>query len=189
LNILLSFLQDKNEIPYNIPSYRFWTYYIKNGIEEAGMSWCEVPGVDWAEGLTYSKNLLDLKMWQDQVWTKTLEFVKSGHLKIDIFLSYLYPQQIEINAIKEIRKTGIPCVNFYCDNIRHFTNVPNEFKCFDMLWIPEYEAIQMYHREQVKTINLPMPMWVKPNYREQFKPLESPVIGFIGSNSRKRLVK
>jgi hypothetical protein len=180
LKILLSFLQDNGGEPHNIPAYRFWSYYIKNGIEEAGYKWSEVPQVDWAEGLTYAKNDPQLKIWREKVWDETIKYIKANQSDITVFLTYLYPQQIEVTAIQEIQKLGIPCVNFYCDNIRQFTRVPWEFKVFDLIWVPEFEALPMYKKAAVNHIHLPMPMWVQPQYRNT-EITENSVISFIGS--------
>ena len=181
MKILLSFLQDNVAAPHAIPAYRFWEYYIKNGIEEAGMSYTEVPDIDWAEGLLYDAGSAEMQRWQTETWERTLKFVKDNIDKIDIFISYLYPKQINTGAVNEIKKLGIPCVNFYCDNIREFTKAPNEFKVFDLVWVPEFAALSMYKRAGIKHIHLPMPMWVAPKFREKFTPAESPEVSFIGS--------
>jgi len=174
-------LQDSGGEPHPIPPYRHWAYYMKNGIAEAGMQLLEVPDVDWAEGLMYSEGSEQLKKWRDDVWEKTLKFVRQNLKNIDIFLTYLYPKQIDENAINEIKKLGIPCVNFYCDNIREFRSVPKQFKAFDLVWVPEYEAIPMYRKAGTAFINLPMPMWVEPRLRNSINPLEETKVSFIGS--------
>lgn len=138
---------------------------MKNGIEEAGMTFLEIPKVDWAAGLVPYENSKDLNDWQDETWNKTLVFIKENRKDIDVFISYLYPKQIDTNAINEIKKLGIPCVNFYCDNVREFTSVPKEFNVFDLIWVPEFEAISMYKTAKIKYVNLPMPIWIDPKYR------------------------
>jgi hypothetical protein len=180
LRILLSFQQDYNEQPYNIPAYRFWAHYIKNGIEEANMQWLQITGVDWAAGLTFYESDLALIAWRDNAWEKTVAYVKANKDKIDLFLCYLYPKQVDENAIMEIRKSGIPCVNFYCDHIRQFTKLPREFKVFDLMWVPEYEALDMYAAANVKHINLPMIMWIDKMFRN-CDIAELPLVSFIGS--------
>ena len=50
MRIFLSCQQAQRRHP--VPAYDFWEYYLKNGLSEAGHSWCEAEGVDWAEGLT-----------------------------------------------------------------------------------------------------------------------------------------
>lgn len=181
MNILLSFLQDKGGAAHNIPGYRFWLHYLKNGIKEAGMQCTEIPGADWAEGLVHQKESPELLQWKDITWSSTLDYIRNSEKKIDLFLCYLYPHQIDVGAIKQIQLAGIPCVNFYCDNIRHFERVPDEFKIFDLLWVPEYEAIPMYKKANIKFLNLPMPMWIDHDLRETFTPTENPAISFIGS--------
>ncbi|SEO23446.1 Glycosyl transferases group 1 [Mucilaginibacter gossypiicola] len=186
MRILLSFLQDKVSKPHPVPSYRFWQHYIKNGIGEAGMSYIEVPEVDWAEGLVYDEGSATLQNWQERSWQATINYIKANQQNIDIFLTYLYPKQINTDAIAQIRKMGIPCVNFYCDNIREFKTVPATFRIFDLIWVPEYEALAMYNKAGVKYINLPMPMWVEPELRQYTSLHEQPGVSFIGSKDMLR---
>lgn len=179
MTIYLAFFQSTTK--HSIPAYSFWEYYIKNGIEEAGYQWEEGQG-DWAEGLVHSFDKKKLEHWKTETWEKTLRDIKAKHSKkpVSLFLSYLYPHQIDENAIREIQKLGIPCVNFYCDNVRQFTTIPREFGVFDLNWVPEFKALEMYQRKNYKFLYLPMPVWVAPTrrelvYREQYKPT------FIGS--------
>ncbi|QEC77913.1 glycosyltransferase family protein [Mucilaginibacter ginsenosidivorax] len=180
MKILLSFLQDNGGQPHAIPAYRFWTYYIKNGIEEAGMQWTEIPGLDWAAGLVPYENDPALQQWKQQAWEKTINHIKANRGQIDVFLCYLYPKQIDAEAIKQIKAMGVPCVNFYCDNVRSFIKLPRQFKVFDLVWVPEFEALHLYQKTGVPHINLPMPMWVDPKYRH-FSEQETDIISFIGS--------
>jgi hypothetical protein len=185
MRILLSFLQDFTSQPHDIPSYRFWTYYVKNGIEEAGMQWIEVPGLDWAAGLVPYENDPALQQWKQQAWEQTISYIKANRQNLDIFLCYLYPKQIDIQAITQIKAMGLPCVNFYCDNVRSFSKLPPEFKVFDLMWVPEFEASAMYQKSRVSYINLPMPMWLEPKYRNL--PVEEKnAISFIGSKDELR---
>lgn len=182
--VYLSFFQSK--IPHPIPAYSFWEYYIKNGIKEAGYEWVE-GAVDWAEGLMYSFDKAKLNTWKAETWTKTLEDIKEKHTKspVSLFLSYLYPHQVDELAIKEIQKLGIPCVNFFCDNVREFTKAPKEFKPFDLNWVPEFKALEMYKKVNYNFIHLPMPMWVAPQYRK-ISTLETNNVSFIGSKDIQR---
>lgn len=183
-------MQDTGGVPYPIPSYRFWTYYIKNGIEEAGMEWTELQDADWAKGLTFSEKSPELQEWKSQIWEDQLAFIRKNQKNIDLFLTYLYPKQIDIHAISEIKKMGIPCVNFFCDNIREFHVVPDEFKVFDLNWVPEFESLEMYNKQNVQNIHLPMPMWVDRQARSLEKITETNLVSFIGSKDilRERLL-
>jgi hypothetical protein len=180
MRILLSCLQDLRQ--HAIPAYRFWATYFRNGIVEAGHEFAEVPNVDWAEGCAAKSND-ELKVWRETIWTRTLDWIRTelgADRRLDLFLSYFFPQQIEPSAIAEIKKLGIPCVNFFCDNVREFSSVPSEFKCFDLNWVPEYEAIPMYKVAKVPYLKAPMPCWVAPVLRTlPERETESPT--FIGS--------
>src|SRR4051794_4564671 len=127
MRILLSCLQELR--PHSIPAYRFWGDYFKNGIAEAGHKWAEIPGVDWAEGCATAGGK-ELSFWRGRTWNRTIDWAGNelaAGRPIDLFLSYLFPQQIEVAAIAQLKQLGIPCVNFFCDNVREFTRVPQEF--------------------------------------------------------------
>jgi hypothetical protein len=179
LKIFISFLQSKIQHP--ISAYSFWQYYVKNGIKEAGHDWYEAD-IDWAYGLV-PQSEESLAKWKSEVWEKTLFYLKKN--PVDLFLSYLYPSQIDENAIKEIKKMGIPCVNFFCDNVRNFQKIPKIFGVFDKNWVPEYKALAQYKKAGINHIHLPMPMWVEPIYRKP-SAIENGKISFIGSKDIQR---
>jgi Glycosyl transferases group 1 len=175
LKIFLSFLQSEKQYP--IPSYKFWEHYIKNGITEAGHEWMECPGADWALGLVPQSKEDHLK-WKQDIWAKTIAWLKKN--PADVFLSYLYPYQVDKSAIKQIQSLGIPCVNFFCDHIRNYKKVPAEFAVFDLNWVPECKAATWYNEAGYPYLNLPMPMWIDPQYRV-LKEEANKQITFIGS--------
>jgi len=186
MNIFLSFLQSSRQ--HAIPAYSFWEYYIKNGIGEANFNWLEAP-VDWAEGLVHFQDQTELMNWKSKTWQITLEEIKKQHKikSISFFLSYLYPHQIDEQAIKQIQSMGIPCVNFFCDNVREFKKIPKEFSVFDLNWVPEFKAIEMYRASKYSFINLPMPMWVDAEHRNILTN-ETEEISFIGSKDIQRVM-
>ena len=171
---------------HNVPTYSFWETYFKNGIEEAKHEWIEANKVDWAEGLVYF-NEDDLKKWRDRTWNLTLSAIKRQHQikPIDLFLSYLFPKQVEPSIIQDIQALGIPCVNFFCDNVRNFKQIPKEFHCFDLHWVPEFKALKMYQQAGLNYIYAPMPVWIAPEYRHSNHP-ENYGISFIGSRDIQR---
>ncbi|ALF54339.1 hypothetical protein ACX27_18220 [Nostoc piscinale CENA21] len=184
MRILLSCLQSPHRHP--IPAYKFWEDYFKKGIEEAGHEWIEVKDVDWAEGLVYS-DTKRLQEWRNFTWETTIKYIKKQQeiKAIDLFLSYLFPQQINSDAIKHIQSLGIPCVNFFCDNVREFTQIPNEFCCFDLHWVPEFKALKMYQQANLKYLYAPMPVWI-PYHQRSYKHSENYGVSFIGSRDVQR---
>ncbi len=165
MRILLICLQDLQL--HRIPAYRFWADYFRHGLQEAGHEWVEVPGVDWAQGITPSSRQEQAE-WRAETWERTVEFLareKKQGRPVDCLLSYLYPTQVEPAAVNEIRRLGVPCVNFFCDNVREFTRVPDEFHVFDLHWVPEWEALEMYTRAKLPHCFAPMPAWVAPAAR------------------------
>ncbi len=152
------------------------------GCREAGMEPLEVPDVDWAEGLTYREGTAELESWKSRTWEKALSFARKEQSRggVDFVLGYLYPQQVEESAIKELQRTGIPCVNFFCDNVREFRRVPKAYRPFDLHWVPEYEALPMYRRAGLPYIHSAMPCWV-PKYLRSVPEKEEGLAVFIGS--------
>lgn len=149
------------------------------------MQYIEIPGLDWAAGLVPYENDPALQTWKQHAWEQTINYIKANQQHFDVFLCYLYPKQIDVQAIKQIKALGVPCVNFYCDNVRSFTKLPPEFKVFDLMWVPEYEALELYQAAGVSYINLPMPMWVDSRYRN-VPEQETEIISFIGSKDQLR---
>lgn len=182
VKIFLSFLQSKHQHP--ISAYSFWEYYLKNGLTEGAHEWVECEDVDWARGLV-PQSEEELSKWKSTSWEKTLHKIKLT--KPAIFLSYLYPQQIDEQAISEIKKLGVYCVNFFCDHVREFSAVPAIFGIFDLNWVPEHAAIAMYKKAGFDYIYLPMPMWVAPSHRN-ITTTETGQLSFIGSYDVQRLL-
>jgi len=165
-----------------VPAYAFWEYYFKQGLAEASHEVIETPGVDWAEGLT-DLNPAGRRQWLDATWTRTIKFITSEHARkgVDLFLAYLFPHQVEPRAIAAIRAAGIPCVNFFCDNVREFTAVPDRYKGFDLHWVPEADACELYTKAKLPFVHAPMPMWVPPALRSPSS-IENSEVVFIGSH-------
>jgi len=166
MTILLSCLQSLRK--HNIPAYEFWRPYFVEGCREAGITPLEVPDVDWAEGLSLAHGSGELASWRAQTWDKTVDFAREQHARggIDFFLGYLYPWQVEVSAVRELQRLGIPCVNFFCDNVREFRRVPATYEPFDLHWVPEYEALPMYRVAGLPHLHAPMPCWVPRQYRD-----------------------
>jgi hypothetical protein len=184
MRIFLSCQQALRDHP--VPSYGFWRYYFMNALAEAGHEVVEAPGVDWAEGLL-PLSPAERFAWADRAWGPTVEFIRREHgrRKIDLFLGYLFPEQVEPGAVRTISRMGIPTVNFFCDNIREFSDVPDSYCNFDLNWVPEADARQMYSRKGLNFIYAPMPMWVAQGFRSVPSDENKDVL-FIGSHDALR---
>ena len=184
MRIFLSCQQALKRHP--VPAYDYWEYYFRNGLREAGHEIAEAPAVDWAEGLTpLSKT--ERAAWLGRTWTRTVDYVKAEHprRRIDLFLSYLFPYQVDPSAVTAIRALGIPCVNFFCDNMREFSRIPQAFGCFNLHWVPEADARVLYARSRMPFIYAPMPMWVRPEFRDGPDAEPNGVV-FVGSHDALR---
>lgn len=149
-----------------VPAYRFWAGYFRSALAEAGHECLEAPDCDWAEGLL-SLDAAARSAWLGRTWTRAFEWLRSEHSRrpVDLFLAYLFPQQIESSALDSIRSLGIPCVNFFCDNVREFRQLPATFRGFDLHWVPEFKAVPLYRRAGWPWLHAPMACWVPPAWR------------------------
>ena len=179
MRILLSCLQSPRDYP--ISAYRYWERYFKQGLTEAGHTWAEVPGIDWVAPLA-TADPTKRAAWRTDTWSRVLEFIRlSGRQGgVDLFLSYCYPEMIDETAIREIRRQGIPCVNYFCDNVREHTVAPSAFGCYDLHWVPEVLALSQYQAAGYKGLHLPMPCWVPPEHRTVSTREDQRVV-FVGS--------
>ena len=186
MKIFLAFLQAKKQ--HAVPSYGFWEGYIKNGLAEGGHEWLEAD-IDWAAGLVHEP-LDELRAWRTDAWSKAVDYIKNQNPRPDFFLGYFFPWQVDTSAVAEIRRLGVPCINFFCDNVRQFKKIPQEYSCFDLNWVPEFAAQKMYTAAGIPFIHKPMPIWVPPEYRHPNHE-ETYGVSFIGSSDiqRQRLMR
>ena len=179
MRILLSCLQSLNR--HSLPAYGHWRNYFVDGLLEAGHEVVEVANVDWAEGLTYPPGRA-LDAWRTRTWEVVETFVRQeiAHRPIHLFVGYFYPEQVEEAAIRELQRMGIPCVNFFCDNVREFLKPPAEYSAFALHWVPEFEALPMYRAAGLPHVHAAMPCWVSDELRNASR-IETEPATFIGS--------
>ncbi len=179
MRILLSCLQSLKKQP--LPAYSHWRNYFVAGLVEAGHEVVEVANIDWAEGMTYPPGS-GLDAWRTRTWETVESFVRQEIAQgpIHLFVGYFYPEQVEESAIVELQRMGIPCVNFFCDNVREFLKPPPEYSPFALHWVPEFEALPMYRAARLPHVHAPMPCWVSAELRSA-SALETEPATFIGS--------
>jgi hypothetical protein len=184
LRIYLCCQQDLR--PQPVPAYRFWAASFRAAFAEAGHACLEAPGCDWAEGLTPQAPEAH-GAWREATWQRAVDWIRLEHARqpVDLFLSYLYPGQVEAGGVAELRALGIPCVNFFCDNVRLFRRAPAEFRGFDLHWVPEAAARELYRRADLPFLHAPMPCWVAPQWRTT-PAVESLPPTFVGTRDEQR---
>lgn len=186
LRIILICQQDLGGTLHPVPAYRFWRTYFISALREAGHEVLEIPACDWASGLIVMPTE-QAREWRERIWTSACNWLKAENSRqhIDCCLSYLYPQQILPSAIATIRSLGVPCVNFFCDNVREFIRVPKEFSPFDLHWVPEMKALPLYAKAGLNVLPAPMPCWIPPHLRTLPDREESAVV-FVGTRDETR---
>jgi len=176
----------QSERRHAVPAHGFWAGYFRGAMAEAGHTCIEASACDWAEGLLP----LDppaREAWAERTWAAALASLRQEHARapVDFFLSYLFPDQVQSAALAEIHGLGIPCVNFFCDNVREFRQVPAAFRGFDLHWVPEYKAVPLYTRARLPVLHAPMACWVPPKWREPVDRATLPVT-FVGTRDEER---
>lgn len=83
---------------------------------------------------------------RSQLTEAIVDEVKQLHQKqkIDLFLSYFYDSHFDPSGFSEIRKLGIPSVNFYCNSIYQFELVAEIAAAVDYAWHAEKHAKNSY---------------------------------------------
>src|SRR4051812_35998764 len=81
-----------------------------------------------------------------RITEQVLEEVRTEHRKggIDLFLSYFYNAHFEPAGFDELRKLGIPSVNFYCNSLYQFELVKEIAAAADFGWHAERDARPLY---------------------------------------------
>jgi spore maturation protein CgeB len=81
-----------------------------------------------------------------RITERILDEVREAHQQktIDLFLSYFYNSHFDPAGFAEIRKLGIPSVNFYCNSIYQFALVAAIAARVDLSWHPERDARSSY---------------------------------------------
>lgn len=184
LRIFLACQQSTHQ--HEVPAYSFWAESFRGALAEAGHECLEAPACDWAEGLLPLDHAA-AAAWRERTWQQATDFLRRAHAQapVDFFLGYLFPHQVEPAAVAAIRAVGIPCVNFFCDNVREFRRVPQEFGCFDLHWVPEHKAIALYARSRLPHLHAPMACWVPPALRTPVAHESLPVT-FVGTRDELR---
>jgi spore maturation protein CgeB len=81
-----------------------------------------------------------------EVTEKILREVQAAHHQrsVDLFLSYFYNAHFDPAGFDELRKLGIPSVNFYCNSVYQFKNVAEVARRAEFSWHPEKNARNLY---------------------------------------------
>jgi len=88
---------------------------------------------------------------------RILDEVRSAHTHrpLDLFISYFYNAHFDPAGFCEVRRLGIPSVNFYCNSIYQFELVCDVARAADFSWHPEKLARPLYVAAGAR------PLWVQ----------------------------
>jgi hypothetical protein len=112
---------------------------------------------------------------------RILAELQSAHRErpVDLFLSYFYNAHFDPAGFAEVRRLGIPTVNFYCNSIYQFELVRDVAAAADFAWHAEKPARALYLAAGAR------PVWVQMAADPSvYFPVEGvvrrPVAGFVG---------
>jgi spore maturation protein CgeB len=107
---------------------------------------------------------LDFPGWPDDAdpeWTrhgkpKTNERLieKFQQSQVDLFFGYFYSSVVYPETIDLIRKSGVPTVNFSCNNVHQFDLVRDIAPRFDVCIVPERSAIQSFNEVGARPLRI-----------------------------------
>lgn len=92
-----------------------------------------------------------------QITQRIVDEVRAAHAAkpIDLFLSYFYNAHFDPSGFEELRRLGIPTVNFYCNSIYQFDLVTEIAPGVDYAWHAERDARKFYLEAGAR------PIWVQ----------------------------
>ncbi len=110
-----------------------------------------------------------------------LDEVRKAHQlrPVDLFLSYFYHSHFDPATFSDIRRLGIPSVNFYCNSIYQFRQVAAIASQVDFSWHAERDARQLYLAAEAN------PIWVQMGadptlYHPERDAVRTPKACFVG---------
>jgi hypothetical protein len=84
---------------------------------------------------------------------------------LDLFYSYLYSSVVYPTTIDLIRQTGVPTVNFSCNNVHQFELVADIAPRFDVCVVPERAALERYRAVGARPVRIQLaanPRYYRP---------------------------
>ena len=104
-----------------------------------------------------------------KITQQILEEVRLEHKRggLDLFLSYFYNSHFDPAGFDELRRLGIPSINFYCNSIYQFEQVAAIAAKVDFSWHAEMAATPSYTAVGAK------PLWVQMGADPQiYRPIQ-----------------
>jgi len=92
-----------------------------------------------------------------QITEQILAEVRAAHQArpLDLFLSYFYNSHFDPAGFDELRRLGIPSINFYCNSMYQFAEVAGIATKVDFSWHTERDAAPSYRAAGAR------PVWVQ----------------------------
>lgn len=123
--------------------------------------------LDWDSPMGYQADAGWRREGRSRMSESLLEEVRRVHQKkpLDLFFSYFYNVHVEPQAIRQIRKLGIPTVNFYCNGAHQFHLVSEIAPAYDFCWVPEQQALPYYRAVGANPLHIQMgadPVFYRP---------------------------
>ncbi len=77
-----------------------------------------------------------------------------GHGPVDLFFGYLYSSVVYPETIDVISQSGVPTVNFSCNNVHQFELVRDIAPRFDVCVVPERSALADFHAVGARPVRI-----------------------------------
>src|SRR5919197_3459410 len=97
---------------------------------------------------------------------------------LDLFYSYLYSSVVYPTTIDLIRQTGVPTVNFSCNNVHQFELVADIAPRFDVCVVPERAALERYRAVGARPVRIQLA--ANPRYYRPYPEPRRYDVTFVG---------
>ncbi len=97
---------------------------------------------------------------------------------IDLFYGYLYSSVVYPETIDEIRRSGVPTVNFSCNNVHQFDLVEAIAPHFDLCVVPEKQAVESFRKVGARPVRIQLA--ANPEIYRSYPLLRDVDVAFVG---------
>jgi len=180
LNIIYLCAESANNL--DIPDSKIWDLNLRQSLIKLGHN-IILPAISVTEQYQQTYDHIPNKDSNRVAFSESLldEIKKiTSKQKVDLIFSYFYAKHILPEAIKEIKRLGVPTVNFYCNAIHQFHLVSKIAPVFDYCMVPEKEALNKYISVGANPIHIQMA--ANPDYYKPLPVNEEFDVTFVGQN-------
>ncbi|HME43780.1 MAG TPA: glycosyltransferase [Syntrophorhabdales bacterium] len=150
-NTLRIFYVSVDRANANVPGNSIWRVNLHDSLVALG---CKVHDFGLQRYITHGlQSVADIGRLSSEMVATVKEIIDREGL--DLVFTYLLNDWVSPDAIREIRKFGVPVANFYCNSLHQFDLIKNLAPAFDYCCAPEKDTFPQYRRIGANPIYFP----------------------------------